>query len=377
MGSLLDDASLQDSPVQEGGLTRETGHGVARLYEVDPLRDRRWQSLVEQHPHASVYHTVGWLEALRRTYGYEPVAFTDSPPTADLKRALLFCGIRSWLTGRRIVSLPFSDYCAPLCDGGTEFGSLIGPLQATRVNRQWKYLEIRPVNGGFDGTAEKLGFETIGKYFLHRLDLESAAEEIFRRLHKDSVQRRVRHAERVGVVELCEKSPRSLKDFYQLLVRTRARHNLPPQPYAWFRNLLDGMGSALDLRIAYKEQIPVAAVLILHFKDKSYYKYGCSDERFHHLGSIPFLLWRAILNAKSIGSRTFDLGRTGVDQHGLLQFKMHWAPVSGSLTYWKFPPGPSLNSSLSWNLSFVKSVCAYVPKRLLRIVGTVLYRHIG
>jgi CelD/BcsL family acetyltransferase involved in cellulose biosynthesis len=377
MESLLNDASQQDSPVREGGLTRGIKHSLARVYEVDPLRDRRWQSLVEQHPHASVYHTVEWLRALHRTYKYEPVAFTDSPPTSDLKRAMLFCGIRSWLTGRRVVSLPFSDYCTPLCDGGSDFGSLIVPLQATRVNRRWKYLEIRPASGEFDGTAEKLGFGTVGKYILHCLDLEPSAEEIFRRLHKDSVQRRVRHAERVGVVELSEKSPRFLKDFYQLLVRTRARHNLPPQPYAWFRNLVDGMGSALDLRIAYMEQIPVAAVLILHFKDKSYYKYGCSDERFHHLGSIPFLLWRAILNAKSIGSRTFDLGRTAVDQHGLLEFKKHWAPVSGSSTYWKFPPGPSLSSSLGWNLNFVKSVCAYVPTRLLRIAGTALYRHIG
>ena len=373
----MDNLLYNESLVLEAGLTRETEHGVARVYELDPLRDSRWQSLVEQHPHASVYHTVGWLEALHCTYGYEPVAFTNSPPSSDLNKALLFCDIRSWLTGHRMVSLPFSDYCAPLCDGAAEFRSLMGALQATRVHRQWKYLEIRPANGEFDGTAEKLGFETAGKYILHCLDLEPAAEEIFRRLDKDSVQRRVRHAERVGVVELCEKSPRLLKDFYQLLVRTRARHNVPPQPYAWFRNLLDGMGSALDLRIAYMGKIPVAAVLILHFKDKSYYKYGCSDERFHHLGSMPFLLWRAILNAKSIGSRTFDLGRTGVDHDGLLQFKKHWGPVSGSLTYWNFPRGPSLSSSLGRNLSFVKSVCAYVPTRLLRIAGTVLYRHIG
>jgi hypothetical protein len=377
MGSWLDDASQQDSPVREGGLSQETEHGLSRVYEVDPLRDRRWRSLVGQHPHASVYHTVEWLEALHRTYGYQPVAFTNSPPTADLNRALLFCGIRSWLTGHRMVSLPFSDYCAPLCNGDMEFGSLLGALRATRVNRQWKSLEIRPVNGEFDGTAEKLGFETAAKYVLHRVDLKPAAEEIFRRFHKDSVQRRVRHAERVGVVERCEKSPRFLKDFYKLLVRTRARHNLPPPPYAWFRNLLDGMGSAADLRIAYMEQIPVAAVLILHFKDKSYYKYGCSDERFHHLGSIPFLLWRAILNAKSIGSRTFELGRTGVDQHGLLQFKNHWTPVSELVTYWRFPPGPSFSSIRGWKLRVVKRVCAYLPDRLLRIAGTLLYPHIG
>jgi hypothetical protein len=377
MRNPVNERRQQNSPV-ENHLSRQKVEPASQpVYEIDPLRDDRWPAFLQRHPQASIYHSVGWLHALHRTYGYEPVAFTDSPPTSDLKQALLFCRIRSWLTGHRIVSLPFSDHCAPLCDWDVEFEGLIGHLQSTRVNQTWKYLEIRPENGNFDRSGAKLGFETAGKYVLHRLDLEPAAEEIFQRLHKDSVQRRVRHAKRVGVVELCGKSPGFLKDFYQLLVRTRARHNLPPPPYAWFRNVLDGMGNAVDLRIAYLGQIPVAAVLVLHFKDKSYYKYGCSDERFHHLGAIPFLLWRAILKAKSIGSRTFDLGRTAVDQHGLLAFKNHWVPVSGSMTYWMFPPGPSFSSLRGWKLKTIKRVCAFMPDRVLTMAGTLLYPHIG
>jgi len=149
-----------------------------------PAADRRWWSLVEQHPHASVYHTVEWLEVLHRTYGYQPVAFTNSPPTSDLNRALLFCDIGSWLTGHRRVSLPFSDYCEPLCNWGTEFESLISHLKANMADQRWKYFEIRPVDGGFDSTAKKLGFETAGQYIIHRLDLKPTVEEIFRQLHK-------------------------------------------------------------------------------------------------------------------------------------------------------------------------------------------------
>jgi hypothetical protein len=358
-------------------LTRENKHALARVYEVDPLGDCRWQNLVDRHPHASIFHHVGWLNALYLTYGYEPVVFSTSPPTSDLENGMPFCRIRSWVTGHRIVSLPFSDHCAFLCEPDEQFESLICHLYAARAGQRWKYLELRPRSRSFEEAVKKLGFKPAARYVLHRVDLEPAVEEIFRRLNKDSVQRRVGHAEKVGVVEVCGNSEGLLGDFYQLLVRTRARHNLPPQPYAWFRNLLDGIGRAADLRVAYMEQFPVAAVLILHFKDKSYYKYGCSDERFHHLGSIPFLLWRAILYAKSIGSRTFDLGRTGVDQLGLLQFKSHWAQESELVTYWKFPPGSSFGSLQGWKLSVVKRVCAYTPDRLLRIAGALLYRHIG
>src|SRR6266480_325738 len=91
---------------------------VSRLccYQLDPTRDSRWAELVERHPRASVFHSVGWLKALQRTYKYEPAAFTTSSSAGDLKNGLVFCHINSWLTGRRLVSLPFSDHCEPLCD---------------------------------------------------------------------------------------------------------------------------------------------------------------------------------------------------------------------------------------------------------------------
>jgi hypothetical protein len=347
------------------------------IYEIDPLGDPRWQGLIERHPHASIFHHVGWLAALKQSYGYEPVVFTTSPPKHDLENGLLFCRIRSWVTGSRIVSLPFSDHCAPLCNPDENFDSLLCHLQTARAARGWKYVEIRLKNESFWDTVKQLEFKLTAKYLLHRFDLEPAVEEIFRRLDKSSAQRRVRHAERVGVVEVCGNSQELVRDFYRLLIRTRARHNIPPQPFAWFRNLLKCMGEAADLRLAYMKDVPVAAVLVLHFKGTSYYKYGCSDERFHKLGAIPFLLWRAIVKAKSIGSKTFELGRTGEDNHGLIGFKNHWTPISESLTYWTFPSGRSIPFIKDWKQRMAKRVCAHMPNRLLTVVGTLLYRHIG
>ncbi len=92
-------------------VARSSPHVVSAI---DPLQDSRWSTLIANHPRASVFHTPGWLEALRRTYGFRPEAYTTSPSTGVLTDAFLFVPIRSWLTGRRIVSLPFSDHCAPL-----------------------------------------------------------------------------------------------------------------------------------------------------------------------------------------------------------------------------------------------------------------------
>src|SRR5580700_9883250 len=82
------------------------GDSAPVVYQIHPLEDARWSRLLERHPNASVFHTVPWLKALQRTYQYEPVAFTTSPAGVELQNGLVACRIESWLTGRRLVSLP-------------------------------------------------------------------------------------------------------------------------------------------------------------------------------------------------------------------------------------------------------------------------------
>ena len=99
------------------------------IYKIDPLSDPRWASLVQKHGEASVFHTPGWLTALRQTYNYLPVVFTTSPPDTDLTNGVLFCPVRSWITGNRLVSLPFSDHCSPLVNNSEELQSILDFLR--------------------------------------------------------------------------------------------------------------------------------------------------------------------------------------------------------------------------------------------------------
>lgn len=346
------------------------------IYKLDPLGDARWAALVERHPSASVFHTTGWLEAIRRTYGYDPVAFTTSSPADELKNGLLFCRVRSWLTGSRMVSLPFSDHCEPLCDSG-EFELLVRHLQSTLDPKDCKYLELRPVDGRFSRGAEAAGFHIKDKHLLHRIDLRSSEDDLFQSFDKDSIQRRVRHAERAGLVERAGRSEELLKDFYRLCVLTRQRQHLPPQPYEWFQNVLQCMGEGADIRTAYKDEIPVASILTLRFRSTVYYKSGCSDARFNHLGATPFLLWRAIRDAKSQGVTEFDLGRTEMDNAGLIAFKNKWAREPQTLTYLKFPSSPKDFVRFDWKVKLLKELFSLMPARLLTATGKLLYPHIG
>src|SRR5579864_4482975 len=116
------------------------------LYRFEPLSDFRWPHFLQRHPRSSVFHTLEWLEALRRTYGYEPIAVTTSSPRADLTNAMVFCRVDSWLTGRRLVSLPFSDHCDALVDTTTDMAQIVSALERQLRYERLRYVEIRPTH---------------------------------------------------------------------------------------------------------------------------------------------------------------------------------------------------------------------------------------
>jgi len=347
------------------------------IHQIDPTKDARWTGLVERHSQASVFHTLGWLQSLRHTYGYETIAFTTSPPTRELQNGLVFCHVNSWLTGRRLVSLPFSDHCEPLCDSAHERDFLVRYLQSAVERQGWKYLEIRPIGEDFAQSNEKRGFAVASKYFLHSLSLRSDLDQLFRGLDKDSVQRRIGRAGRADLEEKRGRTEELQKAFYSLFIATRRRHHLPPTPYIWFQNLIKYLAETLEIRVAYKQGIPVSSILTLRFKDTLYYKYGCSDVRFNSLGATPWLLWRAIAAAKSEGATLFDLGRTEEGNPGLLAFKNHWDPQPRQLLYWRYPETPSLHAPGRWKTRMAKGAFSVMPLGVLKAAGRLLYRHIG
>ena len=77
-------------------------------------------------------------------------------------------------------------------------------------------------------------------------------------------------------------------------------------------------------------------MLTLRYKDTLVYKNGGSDSRFHNLGAMHLLYWESIRDAKNLGLRTFDLGRTDAEQAGLIKFKSRWGAKQSTLTYTRF-----------------------------------------
>jgi hypothetical protein len=333
---------------------------------------------LQRHSDASLFHSSAWLRTLRETYGYQPIAYTTSTPEERLENAVVFCAVKSWLTGKRLVSLPFSDHCQPLLEPGTSIDLMSRALQDFQPEN-WDYIEFRPIHGRQPKTAL---LPTSVKYSFHVLDLSPDIDILYKNLHKSSIERKIRRAEREHLIYRAGRSDEFLSHFYRLFMMTRKRHRLPPPPMDWFANLMKFFGDALQVRVAFKEAQPIAAMITIAYKDTLTYKYGCCDPTFNPLGSMHLLYWKAIQDAKSSGMRFMDLGRTDAGQHGLITFKNRWGAKQSEITYQRYGSAASSThlfdiSTAKWKAGVAKGVMQFLPPTVVSKIGQWLYGHVG
>ena len=345
-----------------------------RFYALDPILDRRWHDLVASHPRSSVFHQQGWLKALAETYGYRPVVLTSAPAGKRLADGVVFCEIKSWVTGNRLVSLPFTDHTEPLLDGIDHMCSFTEWMRTECRRQNWKYIELRPLDWAVRSDCPLVPSQS---FWFHTLSLSPSLDRIFDNLHKSCLQRRIRRAEgeQLSYEKGCTEA--LLDDFYRLLMTTRRRHHVLPQPRAWFRNLVACMRPNIEVRLVRKGVVPIAAILTLRHRRTVVYKYGCSDDNFHQLAGMPFLFWKLIEESKTEGADQIDFGRTDLDNNGLIAFKDRLGTSRRLLTYFRYPETMRKKLVFASDLPAMRSLFSVLPDALLSGAGGLAYRHVG
>jgi len=137
------------------------------------------------------------------------------------------------------------------------------------------------------------------------------------------------------------------------------------------------LGESFKIRVASKNGQPIASIITSRYKHTLVYKYGCSDPRFQNKRVVPPRLWKAIQEAKQEGLQEFDLGRSDSDNPGLVAFKDHWGTTRSTLTYFRYPAQASPTPCEKYRMRVARRALALAPDRILRLVGELLYKHIG
>ena len=279
--------------------------------------------------------------------------------------------VSSPLTGRRGVSLPFSDFGGLLSFAPFDLQLLRDELSRLASDRRWNYVELR--------AGEAVGPATlIPTFFGHTLDLTVGLAALRASL-ASAVRRNLRKAEASGLTAQISGKWEDLLAFYSLHTRTRKRHGLPPQPRTFFSNIYEHL---LKPRLGFVvvaalRTRAVAAAVFLRSGRNAVFKFGASDDQFQLHRANNLVMWEAIQHLTEGGAETLHFGRTSTEHDGLRRFKLGWGSKEQAIVYSRLNP-----QTTHWSTPAPESTGLHnyifrtLPLPVNRLLGTLCYPHL-
>jgi len=338
---------------------------------INPLEYPEWDQVLLRTEGSSFFHTSIWARVLHESYSYTPLYFTVIE-NGRFSVLVPMMEIKSFLTGTRGVSLPFTDACPMIIQERKQFREIIDHIIEYGKSCKWKHIEWRAGETFSQDVASSCYFYT------HSLDLTHDEKE-FLTGFRSSTKRNIKKAEKEGVhTEVCYSSE-AVREFYRLNCLTRKDHGLPPQPYFFFKKIHEHIISKKKgfVMLASHHGRNIASAVYFHFGDKAIYKYGASNRKYQHLRANNLVMWEAVRWFGKNRFKEFSFGRTEPENEGLLQFKRGWGTEEKTMNYHKYD---LRNDAFVKDSSKPKTSYALfrkMPSPLLNLAGTLLYRHVG
>jgi len=346
--------------------------GQRSLRMVDPITHPDWDRVISRFSDATPFHTSAWMKTLADAYGFQPCSIASFAGDT-LEGVLLLMESRSWLRGRRGVSLPFTDECAPLADAASTVESLFETALRLGESRRWKHLELRGAIDAVPDAREAVSF--LG----HVLSLDADAATLFTNF-ESSVQRAVRKAGRSGVTVQFATDLEAVQAYYRLHCRTRTRHGAPPQPFRFFHSLCTHMlqqGRGF-IALALWHGKPIAGAVFFTFADKAVYKFAASDVEHQDLRGANLVIWKSIQKLVAEGARELDFGKTSHANEGLRRFKAGWGARERAVRYARYSfAARSFVSTPDIAAGPQRHVFSVLPLFLSRWIGRSVYPHLS
>ncbi len=344
--------------------------GSLKILDCSQFQFQDWDQALSSRTEYSFFHCQAWERVVSNSYGYNPLYFASS---RENPAVIPVMEVRSLLTGRRGVSLPFSDYCDPLVEDRKSFEALLDGIIDYGRKAGWKYIELR---GGERFLSDAPVFAT---YLVHTLALCRDEQKLLSSF-KGNIRQGINRATHEGVEVEFLTNFQAVREFYQLHCITRKRQGVPPQPFHFFRKIYEhiiskNLGFVI---LASHENKNIAGAIYFHLGKRALYKYGASDKSYQHLRANNLVMWEAIKWYSLNGCTSFCFGRTDPDNKGLRQFKNGWGTVEKEIYYYRYDiqKDKFIDGNTEATTRY-RSLMQKLPMPVLRLIGQVSYRHVG
>ena len=338
------------------------------LYDIT---DNRLVEFLNNSDKATIYHHPLWLKAISNTFKHKPFYLLLLDVDENIKGLIPFIYLKSILTGKRIVSVPFSTYCDPILPADSIEDAIKFLVKESGIER----IQLRTITN----LSKELNYFSVQYgYVSHVLKLRENIDTTFSSFHPRSIRRPIRHSEQNNFVLESGASLNDLKIFYKLELGLRSKLSLPPLPFRFFENILlelskYNMINIISLKIGGN---PIASAFVLKYKDTHYLEYAASDSRYLNLYPNHKLYWEIVKSAQNSGAKYLDFGRTSVNNESLIVFKEKWNADRIDLHYYH-QPKVNITDEPSKLVKFLfQRLNNILPEKVLQLEGNLLYPHL-
>jgi hypothetical protein len=320
---------------------RPGGRSVARTPKTDgvlvtsPAPRDSWQAVLASDPQALVFQTPEWMDCICRFGPYEDVSRLYE--LTDGRRLVLPIVRRRNLPGPVVSEAalpPTWDPGGIVATGGVRADD-VRTVLCDLAGRRRLRTSLRP--GPLDARAWALArppHAVVVPRLAHVLELEGGFARTWSQRFTGTARTAVRKADRAGLTVERDTSGKLVPVIYELFERSVerwAREHHEPLPFARWRHrrihpmrkfevIADTLGQMCRIWVAWRNERPAAAILVLQGRNASYV-HGMMDKDLAGPTRANYLLHRlAIEEACEAGCRYYDMGETGFS-HSLAQFK--------------------------------------------------------
>lgn len=335
-----------------------------------PQDESAWSRFVESDPEATFFHKLAWRDAVAKAFGHAP-CFLTAKSGDDLVGVLPLFQIDSVIAGRLLVSMPYATYGGILAADEAARDALLTEARAIASGSGARVLELRSLKAA----DSRLPVLTTHATFVRDLPNRDDNFESY-------LPRKARAAARKAAEQnelTVEFSERVLGEVWDLYSRSMRRLGSPNYPQRFFENIVSAAKGQCVVQMVRCAGRPVAGLItFLHRQTVMPYFVGI-DDRVGIYGLSHFLYRESMRWGVENGYRSYDFGRSRIDNKGPFEFKRLCGFEPQILAYQRYVPrdnrAPDLApTSPRWSMA--RRVWRYLPLSLTRPLGGWLSKSI-
>jgi serine/alanine adding enzyme len=382
----------------------------------------KWDSYVNCHPRATLYHLSNWKGVIGNTCGhkayylmaiknYSPSAIKTLQPkigtnlspdllhindnfqrSSDLKHEqnnfaivgiLPLMHLKHFLFGNSLISIPFFDIGGILADEEETEKALLQEAVVLGRKLNVDNIELRHAlpltwfNSDPKQSTNPISYETKTHKVRMLLDLPASSEILMKSFNsklRSQIKKPMKEGliSKIGGVDL-------ISDFYKVFTINMRDLGSPVHSKKLIQSVFEGFPQRAKIVMVYFEGEPVAGSVIIGYNDTVENPWASALRKYSRLSPNMLLYWSMLEYACDNGYARFDFGRSSPGE-GTCKFKEQWGAKPQALNWHYISFGKNdITAAVSQKPAYerVSEIWKKMPLSLTKIIGPKIRKYIA